>query len=218
MAGLIRLQWWDEIIDGFEREKSVAHPVVTELKRAVNEDGLDASYLKCAIDGRRRPFEEDQPPDQVSFEHYLVNVGGSVTSAAAALLGMTDTVSLTVAKRVGAAKAALEQVTVFEQAGTEQHLWLPSGWLDGSDRERQRPTGGGHSSNHPIIIQLAELGLTELAKGRAEQAPIKRHQLSAFFPATLAGIRLKNCLHKGRQRRPANAALTLALSWLRGRF
>ncbi len=218
MAGLIRLQWWDDIIDGFERGNSVANPVVAELKRAVIDGGLEASYLTRAIDGRRRPYEEDQPPSLASFQRYLIDIGGSVTSAAAALLGIGDKTSLTVTDRIGTARAVLEKLNFLEHAASDQRRWLPSVWLSQQGDERHNVVGADLPSGPPITNLLAELGLAELAKGRAEMAPVRRHQLSAFFPATLAGMRLKNRLHASNSEKISNGALTLTLSWLRGRF
>lgn len=218
MAGLIRLQWWDEVIDGFERDKRVFHPVVAELKRAVAVDGLDINCLKRAIDGRRRPFEVDQPPDIVAFERYIKTVGGSIASAAAALLGITNPVSLAVAERVAVARVVLEQVSVVERADAARSLWLPLAWGNQNDGDQKVALEAETSSNRLIIHHLAELGLSELAKGRAEQVSIKRPQLSAFFPATLAGLRLRNRLREERLNTLSNGAAVLAWSWLRGRF
>jgi phytoene synthase len=218
MAGLIRLQWWDDVIDGFERGSCVAHPVVAELHHAVTAGGLDMGYLKRAIDARRRPFEEDRPPNLVSFEHYLIEVGGSVTSAAAALLGIRDNALLSVAHNVGAARATLEQLHILEQTGPDQRPWLPSVLLNQLESEPHGLLNADISRDFLASNQLAKLGLAQLAKGRAAKAPIKRDQLAAFFPATLAGVRLKNHLHASKRETRSNGALTLSLSWLRGRF
>jgi phytoene synthase len=212
IAGLVRLQWWNDVVEGLERGVSVAHPVITELQYAIRENGLDAGNLRRAIDGRRRPFEEEQPSSLASFKCYLVDIGGSVTSAAANFLGVRDETALAVASRVGAARAALEQVNLMAQAASDRPHWLPSAWLDQQGGEPFDVAKGS------VIRPLVEFGLAELARGRAEGAPIGRRQLSAFFPATLAGMRLESRLHAGRNDTISNGAFTLFLSWLRGRF
>ena len=59
MAGLIRLQWWQDVIQGVEQGQTVAHPVVEGLRRAVVDDGLDSACLRRAIDGR--PTQPSEP-------------------------------------------------------------------------------------------------------------------------------------------------------------
>jgi phytoene synthase len=214
MAGLVRLQWWDDMIDGLQRGRSVGHPVVAELMHAVTIDGLDAQDLKRLIDGRRQPFEADQPPSLLSFHSYLVDIGGSMTSAAAKLLNIEDKVTLAAAERAGVAKAAQEQLNFLGRTFTNRELWLPAAWLDLRAGERFSDA----SDDFVITGSLAELGLAELKKARAKAVSIKRHQLSAFFPATLAGMQLRRSLRSTRKNGNSNRALVLMLAWLRGRF
>ena len=46
MAGLIRLQWWDDVIDGLGSGDAVAHPIIQALDRAVAENGLETDVLE----------------------------------------------------------------------------------------------------------------------------------------------------------------------------
>ena len=218
MAGLIRLQWWDDVVDSLDRGNSIAHPVVTELKYGVVENGLDTADLKRAIDGRRRPFEEDQPSSLLSFQRYLVDVGGSITSAAAKLLGVSDRDALDVANKAGTARAAIGQLSCLEHAVSNRRLWLPSARLDQRTDEHFDAFDTGNAIDHGITKSVAEFGLAELKSGRATAASIGRNQLSAFFPATLAGLRLEGHLRSKRTTEISNSVLTLIFYWLRGRF
>ena len=151
MAGLIRLQWWQDVIQGFEQGQTVAHPVVEGLRRAVVDDGLDPACLRRAIDGRRLPFEEELPSSTDAFEQYLRDVGGSVTCAAAALLGASDQVVSAAADRIGKATAAWEQLCLLEVSTPDRRLWLPLVWLeeqgDGCRRRLEASWLGGISSS-----------------------------------------------------------------------
>lgn len=212
VAGLIRLQWWQDVIDGFERGNTVAHPVVEGLRRAVMEGGLKLAYLRRAIDGRRQPFEEDLPSTTEAFEQHLHDIGGGVTCAAAALLGASDRATLAAANRVGKATAAWEQCRILEMSTADHGSWLPPVW-----RERQ----GDKARNQSRIdaqMRLAEWASAELIDARHQQPSIARSALAAFFPGTLVGIRLADPIRSIMQPVIPTAVPRLFWYWLRGRF
>lgn len=194
MAGLIRLQWWDDVIDGMGQGGTIAHPVVKALDRAVVRDGLDRSFLKHAIDGRRRPFEEDLPPDPDGFEAYLDAIGGSITAAAAALLGSTTEA----ARKAGAVCAAASLIGQEHGSHAAGERWMPSHW--------------------PLNGRPADWALPRLAEARSEAPKPGRSMLAAFFPATLAGIRLRRRGAADPRHAMPTAPAHLLWHWLRGRF
>ena len=184
MAGLIRLQWWQDVIDGFSNHHVVAHPVVRELRRAVSEGGLDSVYLERAIKGRRLPLEQDEAPNVETFERYLLDVGGNITLAAASLLGSEQPAVLRVAERIGLVSAALEQLRFLDKPTSGHRAWLPAAWGE----ERDGDAGGDpHAAARK---QLAALASTALAEARRHKTPVERTMLPALFPGTLAGLRL----------------------------
>ncbi|MGI9499368.1 MAG: squalene/phytoene synthase family protein [Geminicoccaceae bacterium] len=213
VAGLIRLQWWQDIVDGFKCGEAVAHPVVQELRRAVIEDGLDPAYLKRAIDGRRRPFEEDSLPDLEGFERHLSDIGGSVACAAATLLGIGERETLAVANRAGLVAAAWEQLHLLERSTPDRKPWLPAALLEGRASEP-----GYQQDQAATHRRFADWALAELAETRRQGISIARPVLAAFFPATLAGLRLGNPARSYRQAILPTGALMLVWCWLRGRF
>lgn len=218
MAGLIRLQWWEDIIDDFECGKSVAHPVAVELERAFAKGDLNTAWLKRAIDGRRRAFEGEQALDIETFKRFLQEVGGSVTSAAAELLGAKDDHVIAVAGRVGLVKAVCEQVRSLGRAKGELRPWLPLAWLNPAGGDGVERTESVVSAEAEARSHLVKLGLAELAKARQDKVSIARSQLAAFFPGTLAGIRMENSLRLSERMTVPIGVPTLIWSWARGRF
>ncbi len=209
MAGLIRLQWWQDVIAGFSSGKAVAHPVVQALQRAVSEDGLDKAHLERAIDGRRRPLEDDRPPDLRAFERYLLDIGGGISCAAAGLVGGRDTETQAIAERVGLVSAALEQIYVLQTSAADRRPWLPAAW------------GGVESDVADGKLagrQLSDWALAELAEARGRQTSIPRSVLPTLFPGMLAGIRLRNPVHESQPPPLPTAVPRLIWCWVRGRF
>jgi len=200
MAGLIRLQWWHDVIDGLGRGDEVAHPVVQALKRAVGDGGLNTVYLKRAIDGRRQPFEADQPFDLDACKAYLHDIGGSISSAAASLLGADEQDVLAAAHRVGRACAAFEQLRYQAMSTPDRKIW----------------SSLSHFENRPEEIRA--WAREQLVDARRQRVSIARSELSAFFPGTLAGIRLSKAVGSSEQSSLSTAVPKLILCWLRGRF
>ncbi len=212
MAGLIRLQWWQDVIDGFEKGKAVAHPVVQALREAVNQDGLEKAYLERAIEGRRRPLEQDEPPDLKTFEQYLLDIGGSISCAASMLLDGNASEALVMADRVGLVGAAFEQLRCLHKPRSDIKAWLPTAWLEASDTD-----AGGDP--HPLVQKhLADWALTALAEARRRQASTPRSILPAFFPGTLAGIRLRDPVLDDHLQSLPSAVPRLIWCWMRRRF
>jgi phytoene synthase len=205
MAGLIRLQWWDDVIDGLGGGEGIAHPIIQALDQAVAENGLERTFLKDAIEGRRRLFESDEPPGPSDYEDYLSAIGGNVACAAAALLGVDDDAGLDMAREAGFASAAWDQYRLYVGSRPERRAWLPAVWLEDDGHERIR-----HS--------LRERAFARLANVRKRAIKIDRSVLSAYFPATLAGIRFKRAETISGQHVVPAAPARLFWYWLRGRF
>lgn len=213
MAGLIRLQWWQDVLDGFSRGEAVAHPVVQALQRAVTEDGLDKAHLERAIEARRRTLEDDEPPDLEAFDHYLLGIGGSISCAAAGLLGSSEPEILAIANRVGLVSAALEHLHYLQSSTSDLKAWLPRAWMD-EDSE-------GFGGDRPYVNahrQLAGWASAELAAARRQRASIPRKILPTFFPGTLAGIRLRDPIHESHMPPLPTAVPRLIWCWMHGRF
>ncbi|MGI9510701.1 MAG: squalene/phytoene synthase family protein [Geminicoccaceae bacterium] len=212
MAGLIRLQWWQDVIDDIEHGATVAHPVVQALRGLIIDDGLDPAFLSRAIDGRRRRFEDEQPSSVSSYQRHLLEIGGSITSAAAALLGICDRETMAAADRIGTAVAAWEQYRLLATAKRDDMVWQPQAWLQGSSDE------AAGAANADARMHLAALASAELAEARRQNPPIARAALSALFPGTLVGIRLGDRARLIRQPTVPTAVPRLFWHWLRGRF
>ena len=155
MAGLIRLQWWQDVIDAFGRGETAAHPVVQGLARAVEEDGLDPAYLQRAIDGRRSLFLADPPSNRQAFEHFLLDIGGSITCAAASLLGANQPETLGIAERVGAVCAAHEQRRHAERSTPDRRAWLQPAWFDEREESGERPIAPVQTDVHRLGARRA---------------------------------------------------------------
>lgn len=217
MAGLVRLQWWRDALDGIEKDDVVPHPVVHALHQA--KRCLDRQLLLRAIDGRERELEGAPPSDMDRLERHLAATGGSIVEAAAVVLGGTDRKVGATVEKVGLAVAALELLSWLGKEATERPLWLPRALLDRHDVSAEASLDGdGQGKIETARKDLAGWAREQLAIARNQRTMLPRWLLPALFPGTLADIRLRDVI-SGRQR-PAIAGAPIRLLWcrLRGVF
>ena len=79
MMGLIRLQWWREVVEGARRRHEVADPV----RDALDGGALHAPDLLAMIEGR----ESETPRDLEEWRAYVLATAGAVAVAAGRALG-----------------------------------------------------------------------------------------------------------------------------------
>lgn len=230
MAGLIRLQWWRDALDGIDRGEVLAHPVVQGLGRAIADHGLDRGHLDEAILAREREFEEGPPADLPAFERHLTRANGSVVRSALALLGGDEPGLLAAADRLGVSLGLLEALRRLgglwegEQRGEGeqregQPLWLPAAWL--ADHGFQVIEQGQADQREPVDAireVLAAQALRHLGDLRKDSQKIARRLLPAFFPGTLAEVHLRDGARSEQRLAVAAAPFRLLWCWLCGRF
>ena len=150
--------------------------------------------------------------DPKAFERYLLDVGGSILCAASELLGGNEPEILATANRVGLVSASLEQLRFLQMPGADFKAWSPTIWPEEGSRE------AADSPNTAAPRCLADWALTVLAEVRRQKASILRSMLPAFFPGTLAGIRLRDPIRKNNLRPLPTAVPRLIWCWMRRRF
>ena len=223
MAGLIRLQWWRDALAGIEAGNVLAHPVVAGLSRAIVRHGLDRGFLDAAIEARERELEEEPPETVSAFERHLSAANGGIARAAVTMLGADDPKVLALADRLGVSLGLLEKLRGLGAARGEHPLWLPKALLDEHGFFDQGPEPGEGGEARPLKIdaiqnKLVILAEENLTKARKEQAFIPRRLLCAFFPGTLAEVRLRDLGRSEGHPAIAAAPYRLCWRWLRGRF
>ncbi len=219
MAGLIRLQWWRDALHGIETGTILAHPVVQGLGDAIARQGLDRRLLERAIDARERELEEEPPEEFGAFEQHLMATNSGIVRAALMLLGgEDDPKTLTVAEPLGQSLGLLEKFRMLSVAHDGMPCWLPKALLLQHGLTEQAPEEAGRDKIKAVQEALAARAREHLASARRNRTQIPRKVLPAFFPGTLASVRLRD-IHRS-QERPAIAVAPFRLlwHWLRGSF
>ena len=90
MAGLMRLQWWRDALEGLAAGRPLAHPVVEALHARWARFAPLRSRLDAAIDAREQELGAGPPADLAALEDRLASSWGEITLGALELLGAAE--------------------------------------------------------------------------------------------------------------------------------
>ena len=87
MAGEIRLQWWQDVIDGERASEAAAHPVAAALLDTMRHAMLPAALFGDLLDGFRVALYDEPPADIPALERRRLATHGTPIRLAARVLG-----------------------------------------------------------------------------------------------------------------------------------
>lgn len=223
MAGMIRLQWWREVIDGNRDTEAARHPVAEPLLRLVREKPGLAAELHRMLDAREKDLTAEPPADLSALESYAADTAGAL--CAAAILALDgDEESVAAGRLAGTAYGLAGLLRAVSAHLSTGWLTLPLACL------RQ----AGTSAEQVLAGQAPRRTIAEAARPVAERAQAllggargrgyQRKALPALLPASIAAAHLGVLeradwdVFDGRVQRPRPMPLRLALRALLGRF
>jgi NADH dehydrogenase [ubiquinone] 1 alpha subcomplex assembly factor 6 len=199
MAGLIRLQWWREALEGIAASRPLAHPVVEALHdrawpRLESVQGL----LEAAIDARERELEEETPiADEAALDRHLQATGGGLTLAALHLLDAADIAAARDAGTlIGRAWALVHLIRSLPIDLAARRLLVPRSMLA---RHNLLPEAlferKGEKVLAHVVAELAAIAQGHLREARRLRAAVPRTALAALLPGVFVDLHLKR-LHR----------------------
>ncbi len=217
MAGLIRLQWWRDALNGLDQGEVLAHPIVQALDRAKTNQGLVFEPLRLAIDARERELEEAPPKANAEFELHLARCHGGIVGTAVRLLGGDEPCLFQAADQLGHCLGLLERLWTLGEIPGGRQPWLPLDLFDGyGDEEAEKPPGEGEAGQvrfRDLKSRLAAQALDYLCLARKDGRRLSRGLLPAFLPGTLAEFRLLRVNDPGFRENPVMASAPFRLLW-----
>lgn len=188
MAGLIRLQWWRETLDGLSAGEVRDHPVAHGLKAAWPLLADSRPDLERAIDARERELEERPFGDARALEDHVAATGGTVARAALAACGGQARGLLEAAESVGRAHALMVVLRETHADLGAGRLLLPA---DASS--------AGEDVDHGALLAASTLisGRAAAWLGRARRQAGPRSALPALLPGTVVRRRLSRLAKSG---------------------
>ena len=87
IAGEIRLQWWQDVVDGERTAEAAAHPVAAALADTIARVGLPRAFFGDMLDAFRIALYDEPPADLAALERRLIASHATPIRLAARVLG-----------------------------------------------------------------------------------------------------------------------------------
>ena len=224
--GLLRLQWWRDILAAIEAGQESRHEVAEPLAEAVRRHGLDLALLGRLIDAREFDLERRAPEDLAALEAYAEGTSSGLVHLALQILGVEAAAAGTAGRHTGIAGALAGLLRAVPFHAAAKRLYLPR---DLSEAAGLRIGDLFELRSSPALCRIAEQVAARahehLRAARALRGQVSRAAHPALLGATLAEQALARLARAGYdpfdtrfQERPPGRAWRLAWASLRGRY
>jgi len=197
LAGEIRLQWWNDMLEGERRGEVAAHPVAAALLASVARYRLGPERLKALIAARR--FDLDNEPMRTlgDLEAYAEGASAGLIAGAAQILA--DGLDIgALSHHAGLAHAFAGLLAAFPVHGARGKVFVPLDILARHGAAREDAVGG--PATPQLHAALAELRLHARRHLRAAQELLDAAPpaaIPALLPVALAGATLARMERRG---------------------
>jgi len=189
-AGEIRLQWWQDVVDGERKGEAAAHPVAAALVDTIARCSLPASPFGEILDAQRLALYEEPPGDLATLERRCIALHGSPIRLAARVLGGKGEAMEAAADDAGVALGIGAMFGDLGRTDAGHRVLVPTDLL------RRHGSSQGEvdlaQSTPRLKAALAELRAT--ARVRLRELRSKQKDLGeavpAFLTAALVALRL----------------------------
>ena len=220
MAGLVRLQWWRDALDGVAAGKPLAHPVVEALHAGWARFAPLRSRLDAAIDARDLELSAEPPADLAALEERLGSSWGEITLGAMDLLGVAEGPAHAAGRHLGLALGLVRLLQTLPGDLRQNRMPLPGAvltrhGLEGANLQQE----GRAAALRPVVADLAGRARAHLEAARQYRHGVPKRALAALLPAPLLDAYLRRLARAGFD--PSAPVRTtpvgLAPLWLLGR-
>lgn len=219
MAGMIRLQWWREVVEGGRRGEAARHPVAGPLLDLLDRRQLPLTDVLRVIDCRERDLDAAPFADRAAWMAYGRDGAGALAALACRALGSESPA----AEELGMvwALTGLLRSVPFHLA--QNWLALPQDALVQAGLDPQAVLAA--RADKAVLVSVVAALAAELSRslGDARRGGYDRRAVPALLPAVqarayLARIRaLGGDVFDARSYRPQPMPLRLGWAALRGR-
>jgi len=128
LLGEMRLQWWQDSIDGAFAGRSVDHPVLRALAEAARRHDLSLAPFTEILDARRGVLGENPPRDMEALEAFAEHTGGALNALMVDVLAgsaKAEKSSRAAARHAGVARSlsGLLLAEPYHAAGGRDFIW-----------------------------------------------------------------------------------------------
>ena len=197
LAGEIRLQWWNDMLEGERRGEVAAHPVAAALLASVARYRLGPERLKALIAARRFDLDNEPMRSLGDLEAYAEGASAGLIAVAAQVLA--DGLDIgALSHHAGLAHAFAGLLAAFPVHAARGKVFVPLDILARHGAAREDAVGG--PATPQLHAALAELRLHARRRLRAAQELLDAAPpaaIPALLPVALAGGTLARMERRG---------------------
>ncbi|MEO5374616.1 MAG: squalene/phytoene synthase family protein [Alphaproteobacteria bacterium] len=240
MAGLIRFQWWSDVIEAIATGHGPpsGHPVAGPLGRVMVERGLGRAEFEHLIDARRRDLDDEPPADMAALLRYAGGTSAPLARLGAAILGVgadedvdvdvdvdVDEDVLAATEAVALAWSLVGLLRAIPHLAAQGRVMLPRDRLASAGVDVAEVLAGRSPPGLAMVAaEMAAEAEAHIARARSFRGPGVRAALPLLLPATIAEGHLRRLRRTGHDTRdpllwgPRPRVGTLLWNGVRGRF
>ena len=180
--GEIRLQWWNDALDGEGHGAVRQNPVADALLDTMARYTIPAGTLLRLIGARRFDLYDDPMPDLETFEGYAGETVSTLYQLAAMILNEGETIETgDAAGHLGVAHAMIGHLRAFGRVSAQGRIMLPwSIFAANGVREGEIFSGTESEGLSEALGQIGELAAEHLGKAETAIAALPGQLKPAF--------------------------------------
>ncbi len=201
IAGEIRLQWWQDVVDRERTDEATAHPVAAALVDTIARCSLPASLFGDILDAQRLALYDEPPADLATLERRCIALHGTPIRLAARVLGRTGKAIDAAADDAGVALGIAALLGRNGDTGSSRLVSVPTDLLrrDGSAQGEV----AGAPAMPPRHLAVAEL--RAVAGRRLAALRQRRPDIGPAGPAFLTAALVEPRLTLAAKRLPTSS-------------
>jgi len=226
MMGLIRLQWWREVVEGAREGVTREHPVALGLAEAVRAGGLPLEPFERLLVARESDFQEEPPQDLAALEGYAEATSSTLVELVLAVLGLNAGGAREAGHHIGIAWALTGLLRAVPIHASRRRSFLPRDLVERAGLDVESVFAGRPGSGlREVVEQIAARAREHLDAARALRREMPNEAVPALLQAVLADRYLDRLEAAGFapfdasvQASPGDRALRLLWAALRRRY
>ena len=192
LLGQIRLQWWQESLEGIYGGNPRAHEVVTPLHAAVQRHGLTREHFDRLLTARALDLDELPPANLAALEDYAEATSSSLVLLTLDILGVNGEAAARTGQALGLAWALTGLLRAIPFQARRRRTLLPTSLIDKHGVELgELYELRSAAALRRAVAELAARAEEHLATARREAGGLPRTARPALLLGTLAERHLK---------------------------
>ncbi len=180
--GEIRLQWWNDALEGQGQGAIRQNPVADALLDTIAAYNIPIGTLQRLLGARRFDLYDDPMPDLPTFEGYAGETASTLYQLAAMILNNGELIEAgDAAGHLGVAHALIGHLRAFGYTASQGRIMLPWSILAANGvLEREIFSGTQSEGLHEALGQVTDLARDHLAKAETAIATLPTPLRPAF--------------------------------------